>query len=398
MPEKPQKSQELKKVGECLYRNGNKVYFALLKVSGKQIKRSLKTDDLAIAKRRLAELREKAQRLHGTENRNIRFEELAENWLESIRGGLKPKSYDRRRVAIVGLTPYFEGKPVKSLGYAEIDEWKRKRGAGISARSHNIELETLKLLLRYACERGILMDNRAESFKRRKQPKAIVKIPSREQFQTLAKTLHASPQALAGGAAAMVEFLAYSGMRVGEAREVRFCDVNFEAGTLLVTGGALGTKNHQERYIPLFPNLRSLINRVQAARKIADRSARLFEIDTPRGALALACKRAGLPRFNVHALRHFFASNAIEQGINFKVISEWLGHSDGGVLVARTYGHLRAEFSAEMALRMSFEGLETPPQRSGWLMVLRPHEAQQGRRYPTKALPTHNCVLLARGF
>src|SRR5438874_12857682 len=101
-----QKSQQLKRVGECLYRNGRKIYFALIKVSGKQIKRSLKTDDLAIAKRRLAELRSKAERLHGKENRNIRFEELAANWLESIRASLKPKSWDRRRVASVGLTPF----------------------------------------------------------------------------------------------------------------------------------------------------------------------------------------------------------------------------------------------------------------------------------------------------
>jgi len=38
-----QKSQQLNRVGECLYRNGRKTYFALIKVSGKQIKRSLKT-------------------------------------------------------------------------------------------------------------------------------------------------------------------------------------------------------------------------------------------------------------------------------------------------------------------------------------------------------------------
>src|SRR5438067_11960530 len=95
-----QKSQQLKRVGECLYRNGNKIYFALIKVRGKQIKRSLKTDDLAIAKRRLAELRGKAERLHGQENRGIRFEELAENWLASIQPALKPESYDRRRVAM----------------------------------------------------------------------------------------------------------------------------------------------------------------------------------------------------------------------------------------------------------------------------------------------------------
>ena len=45
------KSQEFKKAAECLYRNGNKVYYARVKVNGKQIRRSLNTTDLAIAKR-----------------------------------------------------------------------------------------------------------------------------------------------------------------------------------------------------------------------------------------------------------------------------------------------------------------------------------------------------------
>jgi site-specific recombinase XerD len=63
----------------------------------------------------------------------------------------------------------------------------------------------------------------------------------------------------------------------------------------------------------------------------------------------------GLPQYSHHTLRHFFTSNAIEKGIDFKVIAEWLGHADGGVLVARTYGHLRAEHSARMAKRMDFD-------------------------------------------
>jgi hypothetical protein len=32
--------------------------------------------------------------------------------------------------------------------------------------------------------------------------------------------------------------------------------------------------------------------------------------------------------------RHF------EAGVDFKVIVGWIGHKDGGVLVAKTYGHL----------------------------------------------------------
>jgi integrase len=71
--------------------------------------------------------------------------------------------------------------------------------------------------------------------------------------------------------------------------------------------------------------------------------------------MKLACKRTGLPSFSVHSLRHFFATNAIENGVNFKTIGDWLGHSDGGILAAKTYGHLRKEFSEEMALRMNFQ-------------------------------------------
>jgi hypothetical protein len=50
-----QTSQQLKRVGECLYRNGNGKYYALVKVAGKQIKRSLRTGDEKLAKRRLVE-------------------------------------------------------------------------------------------------------------------------------------------------------------------------------------------------------------------------------------------------------------------------------------------------------------------------------------------------------
>jgi site-specific recombinase XerD len=52
-------------------------------------------------------------------------------------------------------------------------------------------------------------------------------------------------------------------------------------------------------------------------------------------------------------MRHYFCSNAIEAGIDFKVIAGWLGHKDGGILVAKTYGHLRDTHSFEMAKRMT---------------------------------------------
>jgi integrase len=263
---KNDQSNPLRKVGECLYRNGHGVYFAWFSIRGKQLKRSLKTSDKELARRRLAELRKVAARLHGLEDRNLRFEEVVRAWLESIKGGLKPSSYRRRVVCINQLMPFFKTIPMRSITSADIEKWKLRRGATIAARTFNKELETLNHVIRYARDvKGILLDNPAEKVGNRKTATATVAIPSKEQFRELLGELRNEPQAVRSGAAAFTEFLAYSGLRLGEGREVRWRDVNFELNTVLVTGGETGTKNHQHRTIPLFPGLRRLLESMRTA-------------------------------------------------------------------------------------------------------------------------------------
>jgi len=58
------KVQKLVHVGDCLYRSSiTDIYYAIFKRSGKQVKRSLKTADRELAKRRTEELRRKVERL-----------------------------------------------------------------------------------------------------------------------------------------------------------------------------------------------------------------------------------------------------------------------------------------------------------------------------------------------
>ena len=172
------------------------------------------------------------------------------------------------------------------------------------------------------------------------------------------RELRNSPKALASGAADMIEFLAYSGLRIGEAREVRRRDINIEQNSIRITGGETGTKNHRERTIRIYPNLRKLLDRIFSRNPALEAGSRIFGIRTPRKALDLACARLGFPHFSVHSLRHFFATNALETGANYKTIADWLNHSDGGILVARTYGHLRQEFSEEAAKKLTFQAVE----------------------------------------
>ena len=351
-------SNSLRKVGECLYRNRHGVYFAWFSIRGKQLKRSLKTSDKELARRRLAELRKIAARLHGSEDRNLRFEEVARCWVESIEGGVKPSTYKRRVVCINQLMPFFKTIPMRSITSADIEKWKLRRGSSLAARTFNKELVTLNHVIRYARDvKGILLDNPAEKVRNRKAAVTTIEIPSKRQFRGIVAELRNEPQAVRSGAAAFAEFLAYSGLRLGEGREVRWRDVNFDLNTLLVTGGETGTKSHEDRTIPVFPALRRLLEGMRRERGDIAKDDRIFGFKDIRQALGSACQRAGVPRFSHHALRHFFCSNAIEAGVDFKAIAGWLGHKDGGVLAAKTYGHLRSEHSAAMAKRMTFDAM-----------------------------------------
>ncbi len=354
--------KRFKKVGPNLYRDSVGRYYLLVKRGGKQFRRSLKTMDAALAKRRLREFQNQAGRLttDGT-NSSIRFNELAERWLAAKRPDLKASSAGRRETALKALAPYFNGRLVRAIGAKEVEAWKINRGPSISPRTWNIEVETLKQIFVYARDTlRIILDNPVEGLKRKKEPKAGIVIPSQEQFRALVNELRSGHRST-GEAADLVEFLAYSGCRVAEARSVRWRDINSKLGTVLITGGQIGTKNHEARTIPLFVPLARLVKSMRSRKPFEADDAFIFRIVNARLQIMRACERLGLRLFGHHTMRHFFCSNAIEAGCDFKVIAGWLGHKDGGVLVAMTYGHLRGEHSAAMAKRITFDAVDEKP-------------------------------------
>ena len=363
--------QRFKKVAPNLYRDSAGRYYLLVKKSGKQFRRSLKTHDPALAKRRLREFMERAAQLStdGTSS-SIRFDELAQRWLAAKTAELKASSAYRRKSVLKQLGPFFNGRLVRAIGAKEFEAWKIQRGAKLSARSWNIDVETLKQIFGYAENTlRILIDNPARHLKRKKEPKPGIVIPSKEQFRAVLDELRNGHRST-GEAADFIELLAYSGMRRAEAREVRWRDINFDLGTVLITGGELGTKNYEARTIPLFGPLRRLVEAIRGRKRPVSEDQRILDIYDARLQLMRACERLGFPRYGHHTMRHFFCSNAIEAGCDFKVIADWLGHKDGGVLVAMTYGHLRSEHSAAMAKRITFDALLAEANSDGSIIRL----------------------------
>ena len=104
----------LKRIGENPHVYDHRTYFAWFSMRGKQIKCSLRTEDKAVARRRLADLREKAGRLHGAKQSSIQFEGLAAVWLGAIRSELKASTHKRRAGCAKQLPLSFKGVPVRS--------------------------------------------------------------------------------------------------------------------------------------------------------------------------------------------------------------------------------------------------------------------------------------------
>ena len=66
-------------------------------------------------------------------------------------------------------------------------------------------------------------------------------------------------------------------------------------------------------------------------------------------------QKTEFPKFTHHDFRHFFATTCIESGVDIPTVSRWLGHSDGGALAMRVYGHLQVEHSLAMSKRVNFD-------------------------------------------
>jgi len=124
-----------------------------------------------------------------------------------------------------------------------------------------------------------------------------------------------------------------------------------------------GTKTDAaDRWVPVFPEMRVLLDRMQAdraARGESNLDGKLFSIRSAKKALAAACDALGIPRLTHHDLRDDFATTCIEAGVDIPTVAAWMGHADGGALLMKVYAHHRGAHSAKAAATVSFSNRDT---------------------------------------
>ena len=128
-----------------------------------------------------------------------------------------------------------------------------------------------------------------------------------------------------------VEMLARTGMRRGELLGLTI-DAVVQIGSAFWLRTPVG-KLHNDRYIPLHPNLKELLDDWLAQRPKTLRSDLMFcdrgrPIPGPRvdRAVQRAATAAGIGHVHPHQLRHTIATQAINRGMSLEAIAALLGH------------------------------------------------------------------------
>ena len=342
--------------------NGN--YYGRIKVGGKTIRESLDTTVWTIAKARLVEFQKK----HNEARHNINaplFKDAVELFKTELASDstMKPRSKGYRLDCLNKLQrtwPELWELRLNEITVQACKDWALKLNKEISSQYYNNMIGTLRLVM--AC--GIKahreqtkekLENPGMELKRVRVKQKDLQLPEPAHFKMLVANLRKKSGGWGPRVADLVEFLAYSGLRIrSEALWVTWADIDWKRKEIIVRGDPVtSTKNSETRRVPLIQDMEDLLKRLKDDLGTVDKEC-ILQVSRGHVSLERACREIGIPRLTHHDFRHLFATRCIESGVDIPTVSRWLGHKDGGALAMKTYGHLRNEHSQAMAQKVKF--------------------------------------------
>jgi len=341
------KTGGFQKVGECLYRyTSNGVYYARIKADGKEIKRSLRTIDRQIAKRKLAQFRDEQRQIDRSQGR-LTLAELCDRYIKTVQHR-KPKTLKQKMYIIAKIKddwPTESLTQVSRIRPSDVDLWLALYRFGASSR--NVHIQCVRAVFDLALRDRLISVSPAHHLKYMKRDKPIRLTPTFEQFKAIIADVRAQPfNADAQDSADFLEFLGLAGLGQAEASSLTRADVDLEADRIIT----FRHKTSTGFAIPIFPQLRPLLVKLCEGKS---NDERIFRLSDAKKALAAACRRLNLSAFSQRSLRRMFITRAIERGVDVKVIAQWQGHRDGGKLILDTYSHVNRAHSERMAKLMT---------------------------------------------
>ena len=336
---KPTKTWEKTRL-QNLVRHKSGRYYARAFAGGKEVWKSLKTSHFSVAQAKLAEFlkehRERASNANGGVSAKMTFGEAAAMHLRNLDDNLriKPSTRDywrRRLLALIRSWPRLNETEIRKITQAACKEWASIYGKKASPTNYNNTIVLLRHVLAIAIEAGVVYSNPAAVLKRAAIRGKEIALPSIDKFNALLAEMRNGHSRYSLHCADFAAGLAFTGCRVGEAREILWRDVDFEAAEIVVRGDVnTGTKNWELRRVPLIPDARALFERMRSERASEPLDAKVFRVGECQKALDRACKKVGTDRITIRdiclrlgASKAAWISRPFRVGLGIRTAAHW---------------------------------------------------------------------------
>jgi integrase len=296
--------------------------------NGKQVRVSLKTKIKEVARRDLRNLMGKSESGAAPENqtRKLRYGHLRQSLLDDYtqRGNKSLQILASGKETIWGLhaldsffgwSEVSPGMLVSSINPDVLRTFIRKRQQEkIGNAAINRSLALLRRMLNIARIDGKIQY--MPVVKLLKEPPARKGFMERAQFAKLLSKLpvHLRP---------LITFLYYCAVRVGEASQIDWSQVDIDGALIRLEDDQ--TKTGEPRIVPLPDVL------VDALRQVKQKEGRVFSVEGLRDEWAKATETAGMKGLLVHDLRRSAVRNLISAGVAEKVAMSISGHKTRAV-------------------------------------------------------------------
>jgi len=294
--------------------------------------------------------------------KNISFSELLDIWLERKRQELKPQSFHRLTTTVA-----LHIKPI--LGHIDLNKINARlisedvilpKAKVLSYSSVKKVYDALNAGLRYAQKSArithnpmdlVVMPAKTSATFKKSASNGSIDILTHDEILRFIRAVQATykngdPVYKNGS---LFILMLNTGLRIGEATALCRSDYDEQEKTLTVNAGMIQTKDengkwalfkqnsvktrHSERVIKLNAHAVKALPRVASGYLFRTGDGNPLHPSHVQSTLDRILKRANIPHKSTHVFRHTFASRLFEKGIDVRIISELLGHTN----VSTTY-------------------------------------------------------------
>jgi len=293
-----------------------------------------------------AKAQREAEGLGDAATNQVDIEELIVAWHHYNTGRTRPSTWKSYALGLGQVLDFLETcrrpRRVSDLRLADVEAFKADAlGRGLTARTVAMRVGPLRQMLTWALREGRIAANPLAAWRApRGEHRIVRRALTAFEFQQL---LNASPPDLAD----VWRFFAATGLRAGEVTTLEWTDLDVEGRRLHVRGEV--SKSRHDHWVYYGEAVAAILARLRLhlAERPRTEAARRLIFASPKGAawgerlsrrLQACRKAAGLPWFDLHCLRHTYASHIIAGGADAVTTSKQLGHSNP-IVTMTVYAH-----------------------------------------------------------